>query len=68
MTINSIVSLTGILDDLYALCMARKETLTSLLALMGSYREELEYIVLSNLITVMSSSKCFFVISYLFLF
>lgn len=42
----------GILDDLYALCMARKETLTSLLALMGAYREELDYIVLSNLITV----------------
>ncbi|KAK4277320.1 hypothetical protein QN277_015335 [Acacia crassicarpa] len=42
----------GILDDVYALCMARKETLTSLLALMGAYREELDYIVLSNLITI----------------
>ncbi|KAI4316496.1 hypothetical protein L6164_024476 [Bauhinia variegata] len=42
----------GILDDLYALCMARHESLTSLLTLMGAYREELEYTVLSNLITI----------------
>lgn len=32
--------------------MARQESLTALLTLMGAYREELEYTVLSNLITV----------------
>ncbi|XP_062159285.1 aminopeptidase M1-like isoform X2 [Alnus glutinosa] len=42
----------GILDDSFALCMARQQSLTSLLTLMGAYREELEYIVLSNLISI----------------
>ncbi|KAI4337165.1 hypothetical protein L6164_015612 [Bauhinia variegata] len=42
----------GILDDLYALCMARQESLTSLLTLMEAYREEIDYTVLSNLITI----------------
>ncbi|CAN1217310.1 Aminopeptidase M1 [Linum perenne] len=42
----------GILDDAFALCMARHQPLTSLLTLMGAYWEELEYTVLSNLITV----------------
>ncbi|MED6192139.1 AP-1 complex subunit mu-1-like [Stylosanthes scabra] len=42
----------GILDDLFALCMARQESLTSLINLMGAYRGEVEYIVLSNLISV----------------
>ncbi|RYR42255.1 hypothetical protein Ahy_A08g038721 isoform B [Arachis hypogaea] len=42
----------GILDDLFALCMARQESLTSLINLMGAYRGEVEYIVLSNLISI----------------
>ncbi|RDY09549.1 Aminopeptidase M1 [Mucuna pruriens] len=42
----------GILDDSYALCMACQDSLTSLVNLMGSYREEVDYTVLSNLITV----------------
>ncbi|QCE16380.1 aminopeptidase M1 [Vigna unguiculata] len=42
----------GVLDDSYALCMARQESLTSLINLMGSYREEVDYTVLSNLITI----------------
>ncbi|QHN93818.1 Aminopeptidase [Arachis hypogaea] len=42
----------GILDDLFALCMARQESLTSLINLMGAYRGEVEYIVLSSLISV----------------
>lgn len=42
----------GILDDSFALCMARQQSLTSLLTLMGAYREELDYTVLSNLISI----------------
>ncbi|KAF5748340.1 Aminopeptidase M1 isoform 1 [Tripterygium wilfordii] len=42
----------GILDDSFALCMSRRQPLTSLLMLMGAYREESEYIVLSNLISI----------------
>ncbi|KAL5786402.1 hypothetical protein ACOSQ2_008794 [Xanthoceras sorbifolium] len=42
----------GILDDSFALCMARQQSLTSLLTLMGSFREEVNYTVLSNLISV----------------
>ncbi|PON95981.1 Peptidase M1, alanine aminopeptidase/leukotriene A4 hydrolase [Trema orientale] len=42
----------GILDDSFALCMARQQSFVSLLTLMGAYREELDYTVLSNLITV----------------
>lgn len=42
----------GILDDSFALCMARQQSFVSLLTLMGAYREEHEYTVLSNLITV----------------
>lgn len=42
----------GILDDSYALSMACHQSLSSLLALMASFREELDYIVLSNLISV----------------
>ncbi|XP_047158930.1 aminopeptidase M1 [Vigna umbellata] len=42
----------GVLDDAFALCMARQESLTSLINLMGSYREEVDYTVLSNLITI----------------
>ncbi|XP_042961128.1 aminopeptidase M1-like isoform X2 [Carya illinoinensis] len=42
----------GILDDSFALCMARQQSLSSLLTLMGAYRGEPEYIVLSNLINI----------------
>ncbi|WCJ29383.1 aminopeptidase M1 [Euphorbia peplus] len=42
----------GILDDTFALCMARHQPLTSLLTLMGAYREEVDYTVLSNLISI----------------
>ncbi|KAK7291314.1 hypothetical protein RIF29_06350 [Crotalaria pallida] len=42
----------GILEDYYALWAARKESLTSLINLMGAYREEVDYTVLSNLIAV----------------
>ncbi|KAL8208795.1 hypothetical protein R6Q57_008207 [Mikania cordata] len=44
----------GILDDSFALSMAGQLPLSSLLTLMGAYREEPEYIVLSNLISVSS--------------
>ncbi|MCI25417.1 puromycin-sensitive aminopeptidase-like, partial [Trifolium medium] len=47
----------GILDDSYALCVARNESLTSLIYLMGAYREEDGYTVMSNLINVMLSSQ-----------
>ncbi|KAM4129173.1 hypothetical protein ACJW30_01G002100 [Castanea mollissima] len=46
----------GILDDSFALCMARQKSLNSLLILMGAYSGELEYTVLSNLINVMFTS------------
>ncbi|XP_068650425.1 aminopeptidase M1 [Aristolochia californica] len=42
----------GILDDSFALCMAGKQTLSSLLFLMNAYREESDYTVLSCLIEV----------------
>ncbi|KAA0064519.1 aminopeptidase M1-like [Cucumis melo var. makuwa] len=42
----------GILDDAFALSMACQQSVTSLLTLMGSYREELDYTVLSNLISI----------------
>ncbi|XP_040997347.1 aminopeptidase M1-like [Juglans microcarpa x Juglans regia] len=42
----------GILDDSFALCMARQQSLSSLLTLMGAYRGEPEYTVLSNLINI----------------
>lgn len=44
----------GVLDDTYALCMAGKQTLSSLLSLMAAYREELDYTVLSLMITISS--------------
>ncbi|KAI6679924.1 hypothetical protein NL676_033805 [Syzygium grande] len=52
---NKMLSATdrfGILDDSFALCMARQQSLTSLLTLMAAYREELDYTVLSNLIRI----------------
>ncbi|CDP08301.1 unnamed protein product [Coffea canephora] len=42
----------GILDDSYALSMACQQSLASLLALMGAYKEEIDYTVLSNLISI----------------
>ncbi|KAL2545045.1 Aminopeptidase M1 [Forsythia ovata] len=42
----------GVLDDYYALSMACQESLTSLLTLMSAYREERDYTVLSNLISI----------------
>ncbi|KAF5204789.1 Aminopeptidase m1 [Thalictrum thalictroides] len=44
----------GILDDSFALSMACKQSLSSLFSLMSAYRDEQEYTVLSNLITVSS--------------
>ncbi|KAL1552325.1 AP-1 complex subunit mu-1-like [Salvia divinorum] len=44
----------GILDDYYSLSMSCEQSMTSLLALMSAYREEPEYTVLSNLISVSS--------------
>lgn len=41
------------MDDSAALTMARQQSFVSLLTLLGAYREELDYTVLSNLITVM---------------
>ncbi|XP_059454321.1 aminopeptidase M1-like isoform X2 [Corylus avellana] len=42
----------GILNDSFALCMARQQSLCTLLTLMGAYREEPEYTVLSDLISM----------------
>uniref|UniRef100_A0A7N2R7C8 Aminopeptidase n=1 Tax=Quercus lobata TaxID=97700 RepID=A0A7N2R7C8_QUELO len=42
----------GILDDSFALCMARQKSFTSFLELLNAYKEELEYTVLSNLIKI----------------
>lgn len=47
---------TGILDDSYALSMARQLSFASLLTLLAAYREELDYTVLSNLISVSFTS------------
>ncbi|XVE97719.1 hypothetical protein REPUB_Repub03eG0042900 [Reevesia pubescens] len=48
----SVTDRIGILDDSFALCMARQMSLTSLLTFMGAYREELEHSVLSKLIKI----------------
>ncbi|CAI9093746.1 OLC1v1029307C1 [Oldenlandia corymbosa var. corymbosa] len=42
----------GILDDSYALSEACHQSLASLLALMGAYKQENDYAVLSNLISI----------------
>ncbi|XP_021819428.1 aminopeptidase M1-like isoform X2 [Prunus avium] len=42
----------GILDDSFALSMARQQSFASLLTLLGAYREELDCTVLSNLIAI----------------
>lgn len=43
---------SGLLEDSFALCMACKQTSSSLLSLMDAYRKELDYTVLSRMITV----------------
>ncbi|XP_078428131.1 aminopeptidase M1 [Wolffia australiana] len=48
----SVADRFGILDDSYALCTACKLPLSSLLSLMGAFRTELEYTVLSQLISI----------------
>ncbi|CAA6672775.1 unnamed protein product [Spirodela intermedia] len=48
----SVADRFGILDDSYALCMACKLPLSSFLSLVDSFREELEYTVLSQLIAI----------------
>ncbi|OMO66979.1 Peptidase M1, alanine aminopeptidase/leukotriene A4 hydrolase [Corchorus capsularis] len=48
----SITDRLGILDDSFALCMARQMSLASLLTFLGAYQEELEHTVLSNLIKI----------------
>ncbi|XP_074286874.1 aminopeptidase M1-like [Silene latifolia] len=42
----------GVLDDYYALCMGVQQPLHSLLTLIGSFRAELDYIVLSKLVDI----------------
>ncbi|KMT17902.1 hypothetical protein BVRB_2g034310 isoform B [Beta vulgaris subsp. vulgaris] len=42
----------GVLDDSFALCTSGQQSMTTLLTLMASFREETEYTVLSNLINI----------------
>ncbi|ONI33138.1 hypothetical protein PRUPE_1G408000 [Prunus persica] len=42
----------GVLDDSFALSMACQQSFASLLTLLDAYREELDFTVLSNLITI----------------
>ncbi|KAL0679773.1 hypothetical protein Bca4012_007754 [Brassica carinata] len=42
----------GILDDSFALSMARQQSLASLLTLISAYKKELDYTVMSNLIVI----------------
>ncbi|XP_022982337.1 aminopeptidase M1 [Cucurbita maxima] len=42
----------GILDDAFALSMACQQSVTSLFTLISAYRKELDYTVLSNLISI----------------
>ncbi|KAH7430122.1 hypothetical protein KP509_09G084800 [Ceratopteris richardii] len=46
----------GILDDTFALCVARKQTMTMLLTLLDAFREETDHTVLQRLINVASSA------------
>ncbi|PON77662.1 Peptidase M1, alanine aminopeptidase/leukotriene A4 hydrolase [Parasponia andersonii] len=50
------VDQSGILDDAYALCVAGKQPLTSLISLIDVYRKELDYVVLAKLIDVLQKS------------
>ncbi|KAL5559483.1 hypothetical protein UlMin_035694 [Ulmus minor] len=54
----------GILDNSFALCIAQQQSLNSLLTLMTAYKEELDYTVLSNLITVWSLILFMFKFNY----
>lgn len=47
-----VIVYTGVLDDAYALCMAGKQKLVSLLHLIAAYKDETEYTVLAHVITV----------------
>lgn len=51
-------SFAGILDDSFALSMARQQSLASLLTLTSAYKKELDYTVLSNLIAVRICPFC----------
>ncbi|XP_065045657.1 aminopeptidase M1-B-like [Musa acuminata AAA Group] len=42
----------GILEDSFALCVACKQTLSSLLSVLSAYREETDHIVLSHIVKV----------------
>ncbi|XP_010937267.1 aminopeptidase M1-B [Elaeis guineensis] len=42
----------GILEDSYALCVACKQILSSLLSLLDAYREEVDYTVLGHIVTI----------------
>ncbi|XP_068647529.1 aminopeptidase M1-like [Aristolochia californica] len=44
----------GILDDCYALCEACQQPLSSLLSVMDVYREEVDYIIVSRLIYIIT--------------
>ncbi|KAG6389346.1 hypothetical protein SASPL_150814 [Salvia splendens] len=48
---------SGILDDYYSLSMSCEHSLTSLLALMSSYREELEYTVASTVAKIVADAS-----------
>lgn len=62
---DQVCTLTGILDDSYALSMARQLSFASLLTLLAAYKEELDYTVLSNLISVrITSLLCLFLLYY----
>ncbi|RLM62046.1 aminopeptidase M1-B [Panicum miliaceum] len=54
----SLMDKIGIVEDSYALSVARKQTLTSLLRLLNAYRDESDYTVLSHVTSVcLSISK-----------
>ena len=49
------IILAGIVEDSYALSVARKQTLTSLLRLLNAYHDESDYTVLSHVTSVSKS-------------
>ncbi|KAF3450566.1 hypothetical protein FNV43_RR06655 [Rhamnella rubrinervis] len=58
---NNLLSATdkfGILDDAFALSLACKQSLSSLISLMDKYRQELDYVVLSRLINI-----CYYILN-----
>ena len=56
------IVVVGIVEDSYALSVACKQTLTSLLRLLNAYRHESDYTVLSH---VTSVSKTFYLLESL---